>query len=301
MSKASRKLGFEIFAGPNGQGIDLLKTLEGIQARFGDISKNKDLAARFEEAFGARAGTLIAILLQHLDKYKQAVAGLEASQGLVDKGMAVFGEHGSMVWDRVHASMDAIEIVIGGTLLPLVDKFAHLLVERVAPAVMSFTQHHPVLTKMGVTFAAIAASTLLIGGALAIAAAGLTSFVSFGPAMIAFSKAVKLTALATKAWAAAQWLVNGAMAANPIALVIIGAALLAAVAYEVYKHWDAVKLFFKNWGVEVLGFLVSLFAMLPLEIHKHMARSKRQLATLHTPSDDSSSAARRYPKARCIS
>jgi hypothetical protein len=55
MSRASKRLGFEVFAGPNAQAIHLLKTLQGIQRRLGDISKHKDIAAPFEKAFGARA------------------------------------------------------------------------------------------------------------------------------------------------------------------------------------------------------------------------------------------------------
>src|SRR4029077_2175648 len=45
LSRASGKLGFQVFAGPNGQGIDLLKTLQGIRAKFGDISRHKEVAA----------------------------------------------------------------------------------------------------------------------------------------------------------------------------------------------------------------------------------------------------------------
>jgi hypothetical protein len=50
MSRASKRLGLEVFAGPNRQAIDLLKTLQGIQRQFGDISKHKDIAAAFEKA-----------------------------------------------------------------------------------------------------------------------------------------------------------------------------------------------------------------------------------------------------------
>jgi hypothetical protein len=50
MSCAAKRLGFEVFAGPNRQAIDLLKTLQRIQRQFGDISKHKDVAAAFEKA-----------------------------------------------------------------------------------------------------------------------------------------------------------------------------------------------------------------------------------------------------------
>ena len=55
MSRVSKRLGFEVFAGPNRQRIDLLKTLQGIQRQVGDIGKNNDIAAAFEKAFGAGA------------------------------------------------------------------------------------------------------------------------------------------------------------------------------------------------------------------------------------------------------
>ena len=112
-AKASRELGFQVFAGPNGKGVDLLKTLDGIKARFGDISQNKDLSAMFEHAFGRQAYSALAIVLKNLDKAHLAVTGLANSAGTVDKGFAVFNESGSMVFDRLHQSLTAIEISVG--------------------------------------------------------------------------------------------------------------------------------------------------------------------------------------------
>ena len=60
MSRASKRL--EAFAGPNAQGIHLLKTLQGSQRQFGDICKHKDIAAAIEKAFGARAVFIGAVL-----------------------------------------------------------------------------------------------------------------------------------------------------------------------------------------------------------------------------------------------
>ena len=49
-----------------------------------------------------------------------------------------------------------------------------------------------------------------------------------------------LVAGVTKAWTAAQWLLNAALNANPIGLVIAAVAALAAGAYALWKNWDAV-------------------------------------------------------------
>jgi hypothetical protein len=56
----------------------------------------------------------------------------------------------------------------------------------------------------------------------------------------------KAVAFGTKAWAAAQWLLNAAMTANPIGLVIAGVAALAASAYFLVTKWDSVKAFFSG-------------------------------------------------------
>jgi hypothetical protein len=61
--------------------------------------------------------------------------------------------------------------------------------------------------------------------------------------------AINPVTVATKAWAGAQWLLNLAMDANPIGLMVIGAAALAAVGYEIYEHWGAIASFFEGvWG-----------------------------------------------------
>lgn len=68
---------------------------------------------------------------------------------------------------------------------------------------------------------------------------------------------------ATKAWAAAQWLLNAAMSANPIGLIVAGIAALAAGLIYAYKHsetfrrivdaaWKAIKVAAEevvNWFV----------------------------------------------------
>ena len=63
--------------------------------------------------------------------------------------------------------------------------------------------------------------------------------------------------LVMKAWTAAQWLLNVALNANPIGLIIIGVAALIALVAVVAKKWD-------EWGAALslfmgpLGFIISL-------------------------------------------
>ena len=74
MSRASKRL--EVFAGPNAQEMHLLKTLQGIQRQFGDISTHKDIAAAIEKAFGARAVFIGAVLAPVIGAIRLGCAAL---------------------------------------------------------------------------------------------------------------------------------------------------------------------------------------------------------------------------------
>ncbi len=56
--------------------------------------------------------------------------------------------------------------------------------------------------------------------------------------------ASKLAAAATRTWAAAQWVWNAALSANPIGLLIVGIAGLVTAGIWLYNNWDTVKNFF---------------------------------------------------------
>lgn len=58
---------------------------------------------------------------------------------------------------------------------------------------------------------------------------------------IATAVVQKAAAIGAKVWAAAQWLVNIAMDANPIGLIVLGIAALIAIVVLLVKHWGVVK------------------------------------------------------------
>lgn len=82
--------------------------------------------------------------------------------------------------------------------------------------------------------------------------------------------AQRIQAGAAKIAAAAQWLWNVAMTANPVGLVIVGIAGLIAIGYLLYKNWDTVsKKAMEFWGViwgfgkKVFDFYVDFWTKLP--------------------------------------
>jgi len=74
--------------------------------------------------------------------------------------------------------------------------------------------------------------------------------------IVAGTVATWASAAASKAAAAAQWLWNAAMTANPIGLIIVGVAALIAGIVLMVKHWDAVSAAVKGafaWFQNLLG------------------------------------------------
>jgi len=66
---------------------------------------------------------------------------------------------------------------------------------------------------------------------------------------------MKVIAFTTKAWAAAQRVLNFVMKANPILRVVMVAIALGTAAIWVYKNWDKVKAYFSNWNgvIDAIG------------------------------------------------
>jgi phage-related protein len=60
-------------------------------------------------------------------------------------------------------------------------------------------------------------------------------------ATVAYQAATTAITAAAKVWAAAQWLLNAALSANPIGLVVIAIGALIAAGVLLVKNWDTVK------------------------------------------------------------
>jgi TP901 family phage tail tape measure protein len=267
LNKAAGKLNFKVLTNPQG-GVDLLATVEEIKQKFASMSR-ADFGKMMVEGFGLRAGPRIVDLIDKVDKFQKATEVAANSTGATNRAFGEFQKRGTLAFSQLKQALDVLGDDIGGALAPAIEGITRRLT-AVAAAVEPFVAAHPLLLKFVADFAAIAAVALAALGSVALLGAGLTFIASYVPLALAFLNVFRLWALATKALTAAQWLLNVAMDANPVGLVIAGVALLGAAVYEMYQHWAAVKGWFKTWGLDVLGFIVGPFAMLPIEIYKHI-------------------------------
>jgi phage-related protein len=150
------------------------------------------------------------------------------------------------------ASMKNLASTMGQALLP-----AATAVGQVMAKLAEFVQQN---SQLFLVLAGIVAS--FAGGILAVSAA-----------LKIYQMAQTLVSAATKVWAGVQWLLNAAMSANPIALVVIAIVALIAVIVLLWTKSDAFRNFFIGmwkaiqtaavavWKAIVVAFTVAMAAI----------------------------------------
>lgn len=189
---------------------------------------------------------------------------------------------------RLGLAMDGMKLTIGMALLPVVTKLMSSLVKLFS----NISHGRGVWKGIGKDIKAVAKvlgevwkwfkhnetaqKALAVVAALLIAAWAVQKVKNFVTAVKSLWLIQKLGIVATKAWAAAQWLLNAAMDANPIVLAVLAIAALVAVFVLAYKKvkwfreavqdvWSWIK---RHWPI-LAGVLLGPFVFVVIEIVKH--------------------------------
>ena len=221
-------------------GIQFNKTEEETITRLdkagNSMGAQKAMLAAIEKYYG---GTAVAL-------GKTSAGMAEIRKHRIDEMMAKAGES----FAKVKKSL--MEIAIG--LLPIVEKLLPPIAETISKLA-------PILPYVAASILAIAAAIkiwVFWSKALKLVMS-ISEFMSFVRAFGLIETVAMKAAAGTKGWAAAQWLLNIAMDANPIGLIIVGIAALIALTVIVTKKW-------KTWGAAItllfgpIGQLVAMFA-----------------------------------------
>ncbi len=265
ITNASEKLGMK-FADTNGKVLPMADILEKLQKKFGDL-RGAAANAKIVEAFGGEGAQVIGALASDTERFKNGldqlgkVRGLEQAEKMAE----------AMVdpWQQFGAAVQALRIAFGQALIPILQPLWARLVE-IGKTLVRWTKLFPnitrvvgiaTLTVLAIT-AALSALTIIVGlskmtwlglnvvwtlltwtGWKSIAmffkhTVVLSIFMLRLIAMVTWMGIVKV---ATLAWQGAIWLVNAALAANPVGLVIAGIVALAAAITAVIVYWDDIK------------------------------------------------------------
>lgn len=203
------------------------------------------------------------------------------------KGSALRGANAVMAgfqmqMGRLRKSIDLVLASIGKPLLKPLEHLATSLT-GIAESISKFSKAHPTFMKWAVSIAALASVTLVAVGTLGMFVGAMSFGLSYIPAMVAalvwLADTISIVNVVTKLMAAAQWLLNAAMDANPIGMVAIAAAALAGAGYEIYENWTKIGHMFERLGLDML-FLLGPFGIVVREIIENFGAIKKAIESI---------------------
>lgn len=135
---------------------------------------------------------------------------------------------------RAALAMDEAKEAAGAALLPALGALAGVL-----SRVVGFAQQHETAMKIAViVVGSLAAAVFALNAIMAVSSAVTTIS---GYATKTYAGETKLAAAASKAWAAVQWVLNAALSANPIGIIIIAVIALVAAVVLAYKKSETFR------------------------------------------------------------
>lgn len=175
----------------------------------------------------------------YVNTLKDMQSGTDALTGAYEKQLNTTASKTQIAKNN----MEALSITVGTQLAPILSS----LIDAVTPVITGFTSFISKNEWLSKTIAVVGVGLLVFSGIIK----GVTIITT------AYTYALKL-------WTGAQWLLNAAMTANPIVLIIAGiVALIALVVAAIYK-WN-------EWGAAILlmlgpiGWLINLI----MNLRKH--------------------------------
>ncbi|TEB13361.1 phage tail tape measure protein [Pelotomaculum propionicicum] len=165
----------------------------------------------------------------------------DAAKGSMFKEFEIMSKTAARQLEGVKASIARSAVSMSDVLMPSLLSAAQGF-QSFMEKVQKLAEEHPNLTKFLVGgsagFIGFAIGASAIGWAVS---AAISPFAKFFGWATKIELGAKLASGATKAWAIAQRLLNVAMRANPIGLIITGIGLLIAGGVYLYNHWETVK------------------------------------------------------------
>jgi len=200
-------------------------------------------------------GAVLALTGANAQVFADGLDAMENAEGAAEAAWEQMEQSTTRRWAHIKAEISDAALAIGEALLPTLKKLFEFITPIIG-AISTWISEHSKLT------VAILAGVGALGGLMLIAGPLLNVIKLMSAALhsqtiafVAHKVALIAASVATKVAAAAQWLLNAAMHANPIGLIILAIAGLITGIVMLIKHWDKVKeVFIKVWDAIVNAF-----------------------------------------------
>ncbi|MGH7813380.1 MAG: phage tail tape measure protein, partial [Candidatus Binataceae bacterium] len=271
--------------------INALQTIMNFQEHFAHRTKTPELIHEMSKALGIRGTQVLALDSAQLGgMIKEFQSG--AYHGAAAKGAATImdalREKVGSLGQALHNLNTTMGKPLATSLMPIVQNLTKIIVKT-----NEWAQHHSELVKFAMTFAAIGAAVLVVGGSVLVAIGAIGMMASAG-AVLAVGFGI-VAGVATAMWVAIT---------GPIGLAVAAIALVGLAVYEIYEHWDGIKSYFsglwksiiatiKGWettmynaGANIISSLAAGMAsraMYPIHAAEHIAGTIKNFFVGHSP------------------
>lgn len=259
---AAEKTGLS-FTDAAGKTLPMIQILDKLQGKYGDLT-SAAAGTKLTEAFGGEGAQVIAALAKDTDRLRSGISELGKVRGLENaEKMAK-----AMVdpWQQFAAAVQALRIAFGQALIPMLTPLMDRLV-GIATTLTRWTQLFPNITRvLGITVlavfglvAAMSAMTLVVGMSKMVWLALVTVWkvltwtgfrsiamflyhtvivTAFVVGLVAMYSWMALVRTGMLLWQGVIWLVNAAMLANPVLLIVAGIIALGVAVVAAVVYWD---------------------------------------------------------------
>lgn len=262
MGAAAEKTGLT-FTDAAGNALPMIQILDKLTAKYGDLT-TAAAGTKLTEVFGGEGAQVIGALAKDTDRLRNGISELGKVRGLENaEKMAK-----AMVdpWQQFGKAVEALRIAFGQSLIPTLTPLMERLV-GIASTLTRWTQLFPNITRIiGITtlivfgfIAAMSLLTLVVGASKMVWLGMLTVWkllnwqgfksiamflfhtvlvAAFAAGLVVLYTWMGLVRVGMLLWQGAIWLVNAAMLANPVLLIVAGIVLLVAAVVAAVVYWD---------------------------------------------------------------
>ena len=259
---ASEKLGMK-FTDQQGKILPIMSILDKLQGKFGDLT-SASAGAKLMEAFGGEGAQVIGALAKDTGRLRNGIEQLGKVRGLENAEQMAR----AMVdpWQQWASLVEVMRTVFGQVLIPVLSPFMNKMVD-IGKTLVRWSQLFPNITRViGITaltimgiVAAMSALTMVVGIArmtwlglltvwkvvqllslrtVAVFILQKLAILAYVAVIYTLSAGLALIRGAMLLWQSAIWLVNVALTANPIGLIVMGIAVLIAIVAAAVYYWD---------------------------------------------------------------
>ncbi|MEE3912969.1 phage tail tape measure protein [Pseudomonas viridiflava] len=262
MGASAEKTGIKL-TDASGKALPMIEILDKLTAKYGDLT-SASAGTKLMEAFGGEGAQVIGALAKDTDRLRNGISELGKVRGLENaEKMAK-----AMVdpWQQFGKAVEALRIAFGQSLIPTLTPLMDRLV-GIAQTLTRWTQLFPNITRIiGITtlvvfgfIGAMSLLTLVVGVSKMVWLGMLTVWkllnwqgfksiamflfhtvlvAAFAAGLVVLYTWMGLVRVGMLLWQGAIWLVNAAMWANPVLLIVAGIVLLAAAVVAAVVYWD---------------------------------------------------------------